>query len=78
MDIDPDFKTVENIRWGDQWFLMESEDFISNISFKFKKMKKNSNTQRSKTIPIKNFQFVNQRNLIFFTNECQKTNGETK
>ena len=36
MDIDPGYKYIEKFRGGVQWCVMESEVFISNISFKLK------------------------------------------
>ena len=33
MDVDPEYKYIEKIRGGVQWYMMESEDIISNISF---------------------------------------------
>ena len=35
MDVDPGYKFIENFR-GVHWFLMESKDFLSNISFELK------------------------------------------
>ena len=36
MDIDLWYKYIEKFRGGIQWYMMESKDFISNISFKLK------------------------------------------
>ena len=36
MDVDPGLKDVEKIRGGNQWYMMESEDFISNFIFRLK------------------------------------------
>ena len=32
MDVDPGYKFFEKIRAGLQWFMLESKDFISNVS----------------------------------------------
>ena len=37
MDVDPGYKNYEKLRGGVQWYMMESKDIISSISFKFKK-----------------------------------------
>ena len=39
MDVNPVFKYVEKFPGGVQWYLMETKDFISIISFKLKKWK---------------------------------------
>ena len=36
MDVDPGYKYIEKIRGGVQWYMMESKDIISSISFKLK------------------------------------------
>ena len=36
MDVDPGYKKLEKFRGGDQWFMMESRDLISSISFYLK------------------------------------------
>ena len=36
MDVNPGYKYIENIRGGVQWFMMETKDIISSISFKIK------------------------------------------
>ena len=36
MDIDHGFKYIEKLRAVNQWYMMESEDFISHISFEIK------------------------------------------
>ena len=36
MDLDPGYYYTEKIRGGFQWYMMESEDFISIMSFKIK------------------------------------------
>ena len=36
MDVDPGYKYVEKFYGGLQWYMMESKDIISNISFKLK------------------------------------------
>ena len=36
MDVDPGYKYIEKIRGGIQWYMMESKDNISSISFKLK------------------------------------------
>ena len=35
-DVDPGYKYIEKFRGGVQWYMMESKDVISNISFKLK------------------------------------------
>ena len=35
-DVDPCFEYIEKLRGGFQWCLMESEDFVWNISFDLK------------------------------------------
>ena len=42
LDVDPGYKYNENFRGGVQWYMMESKDIISSISFKFKKIITNS------------------------------------
>ena len=37
MDVDLGYKYIEKFRGGIQWYMMESKDFISNISFNLKK-----------------------------------------
>ena len=36
MDVDPGNKYIEKFRGGVQWYMMDSKDFISSISFKLK------------------------------------------
>ena len=36
MDLDPGCKYIEKFRGGVQWFMLESRDIISTISFKLK------------------------------------------
>ena len=36
MDVDPSYEYIERIRGGVQWYMMDTEDFISSISFKLK------------------------------------------
>ena len=36
MDVDPGYKYIEKIRGGIQWYMMDTKDFISSISFKLK------------------------------------------
>ena len=36
MDVYPGYKYMENFRGGVQWYMMESKDFFSSISFKIK------------------------------------------
>ena len=41
MDVDPGYKYIEKIRGGVQRYMIQSEDFVSGISFNFlKKWKK--------------------------------------
>ena len=41
MDVDPGYKYNENFRGGVHWYMMDSEDFISNISFRLKNANRN-------------------------------------
>ena len=34
MDVDPGYKYIENVRGGVQWYMMDTKDIISRISFK--------------------------------------------
>ena len=36
MDVDPGYKCIEKFRGGVQWYMMESKDYISSISFKLR------------------------------------------
>ena len=36
MDADPGFKKIKKFRGGVMWYVTESKDFISSISFKLK------------------------------------------
>ena len=36
MDFDPDYKYLEKLRGGVQWYLMSTKDVFSSISFKLK------------------------------------------
>ena len=36
MDVDPGYKYIDQFRGGVQWFMMESKDNISSISFQLK------------------------------------------
>ena len=36
MDVDQGYKYIEKFRGGIQWYMMDSKDVISNISFKLK------------------------------------------
>ena len=36
MDVDPGYKYIEKSHGGVQWYMMESKDKISSISFKLK------------------------------------------
>ena len=36
MDVDPGYKYIEKFRGGVQWYMMESKDIISSISFKLR------------------------------------------
>ena len=40
MDVDPGNEYIEQICGGVQWYMMDTKDFISSISFKLKKGKK--------------------------------------
>ena len=33
LDVDPGYKSIEKFSGGVQWYMMESKDFISSISF---------------------------------------------
>ena len=35
MDFDVDYKTVKKFRRGANWYMLDTKDFISKISFKF-------------------------------------------
>ena len=37
MDVDPDYRYIENFRGGVHWYTMESKDIISSICFILKK-----------------------------------------
>ena len=39
MDVDPGYKYIEQFRAGVQWYMIESKDIISSISFKLKNEK---------------------------------------
>ena len=36
MDVDPGYKYIEKFRGGVQWYMMNTKDFISSISFKLR------------------------------------------
>ena len=36
MDFDPGYKYIEKFRGGIQWFMMDTKDFVSSISFELK------------------------------------------
>ena len=36
MDVDPGYKYIETLCGGVQWYMMETKDIISSISFKLK------------------------------------------
>ena len=36
MDVDPGYKNTEKFKNGFQWYMMETKDVISSISFKLK------------------------------------------
>ena len=36
MDVDPGYKCIEKVRGGIQWYMMDTEDFVSSISVKLK------------------------------------------
>ena len=36
MDVDPGYKYFEKFRNGNQWYMAESKDVVSSISFKLK------------------------------------------
>ena len=36
MDVDPGYKYIEKFRGGVQWYMMDTNDFISSINFKLK------------------------------------------
>ena len=36
MDVDPGYEYIEKFRGGVQWYMAETKDFISSISFKLK------------------------------------------
>ena len=36
MDVDPGYKFIEKIRGRVQWYMMNTEDFLSSINFKLK------------------------------------------
>ena len=41
MDVNPWYKYIEKFRGGVQWFMMESKDIASSISFKLKNENEN-------------------------------------
>ena len=41
MDVDPGYKYIEKFRGGVMWYMMESKDIISSISFKLKNENRN-------------------------------------
>ena len=36
MDVNPGYKYIENFRGRKQWYMMDTKDFVSSISFKIK------------------------------------------
>ena len=36
LDVDPGYKYIEKFRVGIQWFLMDTKDLVSSISFELK------------------------------------------
>ena len=40
-DVDPGYKYIENFRGGVQWYMMESKDIISGITFELKNENRN-------------------------------------
>ena len=60
IDVDPGYKYIEKLRGGVQWYMMESRDIISSISFK---LKNEINQQVSFNGSIKNIWIINQVNL---------------
>ena len=35
MDVEPGYKYIGKFRGGVQWYMMQTKDFVSSISFKF-------------------------------------------
>ena len=61
MDLNPGYKYREKFRGNTQWHMMESKDFISNISFELKNENGEASiNQRS----INNIQIITPRSLI--------------
>ena len=71
-DVDPEWKYVEKLRGGIQWYMMETSAFISNISFKLKhengKLVSFSG-QGSIASPLSN----NEDSVVFPSKEMPKT-----
>ena len=62
MDVDLGYKYIEIFRGGVDWSMMENEDFISSISFKFKKRNLPESIIRRKK---HYFPFISQGNSIY-------------
>ena len=41
MTVNPGYKYVENFRRGNQWYVMEKKDVVSNVKFRFKTENRN-------------------------------------
>ena len=61
MDLDPGFKYMEMFRGCVQWYMIESENFISNISLELKNQNGGLVSLNKQALY---FPFINRRNLI--------------
>ena len=42
LDVDPGYNTINKFCGGVQWYIMQTKDFVSSISFQFKKWKQSN------------------------------------
>ena len=53
MNVDPGYKYIEKIRGGIQWYMMETKDFVSSISFELKNEKNELVSSNGQSVPFR-------------------------
>ena len=68
MSVSPGFKYVCRFKGGLQWYMMESEDVISNVSFKLKNEKNQVISFNGKIIQIINQGKIGDKSIFNIIN----------
>ena len=68
MDVDPSYKYIEKIAGGISWYMMESKDFISSISFHSKNESSQIVSFNGKNVTFR----LSIGEVQFIHNKCQE------